>query len=174
MNVDWDHCLVDVMVETPAGSRNKYEVDHETGIIRLDRRMFSATVYPAEYGFVPETLAGDGDPLDALVLVDDHTFPGCMIRSRIVGVLDMEDEKGLDGKLITVPLSEPRWAGATDITDVPSNLLDEIEHFFEIYKDLEPGKMTRTNGFANRDTAMAELRDAVDRFAAHARDSGHS
>src|SRR5258707_6334798 len=109
--------VVDVVVEIPRGSRNKYEYDHEHHVMRLDRRLFSATVYPADYGFVPDTLAEDGDPLDILVLLPDPTFPGCRVRSRPVGMLAMEDEKGLDTKLIAVDPNDPRFRGCHDIGD---------------------------------------------------------
>src|ERR687894_2541717 len=99
--------VIDVVVEIPKGSRNKYEMDKERGVIRLDRRLFSATVYPADYGYIPETLAEDDDPLDALVLVDDPTFPGCWIRARPVGVFYMQDEAGRDAKIICVPCADP-------------------------------------------------------------------
>ena len=102
---------IDVVVEVPKGSRNKYEMDKERGVIRLDRRLFSATVYPADYGYLPETLGEDGDPLDALVLVEDPTFPGCWVRARPVGVLWMQDEKGPDAKIIALPEPDTRWGG---------------------------------------------------------------
>jgi inorganic pyrophosphatase len=109
---------IDVVVEIPRGSRNKYEYDHDKGVIRLDRRLFSATVYPADYGFIPETLGLDGDPLDALVLLEDPTFPGCWVRSRPVGMLVMTDEAGEDAKIICVPPDDPRWDGIRDLTDL--------------------------------------------------------
>jgi inorganic pyrophosphatase len=148
---------IDVIIEIPTGSRNKYEYDHERHIIRLDRRLFTATTYPADYGFVPETLAGDGDPLDVLVLVTDPTFPGCLVRARILGVFFMRDEAGVDAKLISVLAHDPQWDGATDIEDVPEHLRNEIAHFFSIYKDLEPGKSVSVEGFDNRAAALREL-----------------
>jgi inorganic pyrophosphatase len=148
---------VDVVIEIPTGSRNKYEYDHEQHVIRLDRRLFTATTYPADYGFVPDTLAGDGDPLDVLVLVTDPTFPGCVVRVRILGMFSMRDEKGLDAKLIAVIAHDPQWDGATNIEDVPEHRRDEIAHFFSIYKDLEPQKTTEVQGFADRGSALAEL-----------------
>jgi inorganic pyrophosphatase len=146
--------LVDnvVFIEIPQGSRNKYEFDVELGAIVLDRRLFTSMSYPADYGFVEDTLAEDGDPLDALVLVGEPTFPGCRIRVRVLGVFHMEDEKGPDDKVICVPLSEPSWVRATDIHDVPSELRNEIEHFFQVYKDLEGAAVT-TRGFGNRAAA---------------------
>ncbi len=148
---------IDVVIEIPTGSRNKYEYDHEKHVIRLDRRLFTATTYPADYGFVPDTLAGDGDPLDVLVLVTDPTFPGCLVRVRILGVFFMRDEAGVDAKLISVLEHDPQWDGATDIEDVPEHLRNEISHFFSIYKDLEPGKSVSVEGFNNRAAALREL-----------------
>jgi inorganic pyrophosphatase len=144
-------------VEIPTGCRNKYEYDHERHLIRLDRRLATATTYPADYGFVPETLARDGDPLDALVLLEDPTFPGCLVRVRVLGVFWMRDEAGPDAKLLTVLARDPAWLEADDLGDVPGHLLDEIEHFFSIYKDLEPGKATATEGFEGRQQALDEL-----------------
>jgi inorganic pyrophosphatase len=148
---------IDVVIEIPTGSRNKYEYDHEKHVIRLDRRLFTATTYPADYGFVPDTLAGDGDPLDVLVLVTDPTFPGCLVRVRILGVFFMRDEAGVDAKLISVLEHDPQWDGAVDIEDVPEHLRNEISHFFSIYKDLEPGKSVSVEGFNDRAAALREL-----------------
>ncbi len=152
-----DPGAIDVVIEIPTGSRNKYEYDHEKHVIRLDRRLFTATTYPADYGFVPDTLAGDGDPLDALVLVADPTFPGCVVRARILGMFSMCDEKGVDAKLICVLEHDPQWDGAHDIDDVPEHLRNEIAHFFSIYKDLEPEKSVEVQGFAVRAKALEEL-----------------
>lgn len=149
--------VIDVIVEIPTGCRNKYEYDHRRHLIRLDRRLATATAYPADYGFVPETLAKDGDPLDALVLLEDPTFPGCLVTVRVLGVFWMHDEAGPDAKLLTVLAHDPAWAGASDLEDIPGHLLDEIEHFFSIYKDLEPGKRTTTGGFEGRGPALEEL-----------------
>lgn len=154
----------DVVVEVPRGSRNKYEIDHASGVVRLDRQLFTATRYPADYGFVPGTLAEDGDPVDALVLLDEPTFPGCHIDCRAIGVLHTHDEKGGDAKLLTVPARDPRVT-AQDIADVPEHVLLEIRHFFEIYKELEPGKGVVVEGWDGRDAAEAVLRAALQRFA---------
>jgi inorganic pyrophosphatase len=159
-----DLAEIDIVIEIPRGSRNKYEYDHDRHVIRLDRRLFSATVYPADYGFIPDTLAEDGDPLDALVLVEDPTFPGCWVRARPLGVFWMEDEKGPDAKIITVADHDPVWEHATDLTDLPSRLLDEIRHFFDVYKVLEPDKSTATRGFAGIDAAWREIVTARARF----------
>jgi inorganic pyrophosphatase len=156
--------LVDVVVETPTGSRNKYERDHRSGVLRLDRRLPSATVFPADYGYVERTLARDRDPLDALVLVQEPTFPGCVITARILGLFNMSDEAGPDSKLITVPAGDPFWAHARDLGDIVRSKLDEIEHFFDTYKDLQPGRETVTDGFAGADQAVAELESSRRRF----------
>ena len=149
--------VFDVVIEIPRGSRNKYEYDHERHVIRLDRRLFSATVYPADYGFVPDTLADDGDPVDVLVLLDDPTFPGCWVEVRAVGVFRMEDEAGLDAKLLCVPSHDPTYDDVHDLADLPPRLLDEIENFFDVYKMLEPGKTTITRGYEGYEAALREL-----------------
>lgn len=158
---------IHVVIEIPRGSRNKYEIDHETNRVYLDRRLFTATTYPADYGFVPDTLGGDGDPLDALVLLDDPTYPGVWVTARPVGVLYMEDEKGEDAKLICVPPTEPRWDDVNDISDLPPQLIDEIRHFFEVYKALEPGKHSSTQGIGGRDDAWREITEAQQNFVAN-------
>jgi inorganic pyrophosphatase len=147
----------DVFIEIPRGSRNKYEVDHESGLIRLDRTLFTSTVYPADYGFVPNTLGEDGDPLDALVLVLEPTFPGCLIRSRPIGMFRMTDEKGRDDKILCVPATDPRQEHLRDIHHVPEFEQREIEHFFLIYKELEPGKSVEGASWADRAAAEAEV-----------------
>ena len=156
--------FIEVMVEIPKGSRNKYEYDHERHVMRLDRRLFSATVYPADYGFVPDTLGEDGDPLDALVLLDDPTFPGCLVRALPVGVFWMSDEKGPDAKIICVPVDDPRSGRVSDLADLPSHLLKEIEHFFDVYKMLEPDKESSTRGYEGRDAAWQEIEAARARY----------
>jgi inorganic pyrophosphatase len=148
---------VEVVIEVPRGSRNKYEFDHDRHVLHLDRRLFSATVYPADYGFIPDTLAEDGDPLDALVLLEEPVFPGCWVSARPIGIFWMEDEKGPDAKIICVPLGDPRWAGVRDLDDVPPHFRREIHHFFDVYKSLEPGKSTSTAGFEGRDAALGEI-----------------
>lgn len=157
--------LLDVVIEIPRGSRNKYEYDHERHIIRLDRRLFSATVYPTDYGFVPDTLAEDGDPLDVLVLLEDPTFPGCWVAVRPLGVFWMEDEKGPDAKIVAVPAHDPAYADVNDLWDLPQRLLDEIEHFFDVYKMLEPDKQSTTRGYEGRDAAWTEIAAAQRRYA---------
>jgi inorganic pyrophosphatase len=161
-----DGC-VHVVIEIPRGSRNKYEIDHETGRVFLDRRLFTATTYPADYGFVPETLAGDGDPLDALVLLDDPTYPGIWVEARPIGVLYMRDEAGEDAKLICLPSQEPRWSKVNDLTELGPELMAEIQHFFEVYKALEPGKHTSTSGLGGREDAWREIETARANYLAH-------
>jgi len=156
--------LVDVVVEIPRGSRNKYEMDKSRGVIRLDRRLFSATFYPADYGFIPETLGEDGDPLDALVLLDDPTFPGCWVSARPVGVFWMEDDKGPDAKILCVPAGDPRWDHVQEIEDVPELMRAEIEHFFDVYKTLEPDKHSNTRGYEGTAAAWAEIDAACERY----------
>jgi inorganic pyrophosphatase len=148
-----------VAVEIPRGSRNKYEYDTKLGAIVLDRRLFTSTVYPADYGFVEGTLGEDGDPLDALVLVGDPTFPGCRIRVRTVGVFHMVDEKGTDDKLVCVPLRDPLWSGIHDLDDIPEAFRAEIEQFFKVYKELE-GLPVRTAGYGDRAEAQRVLEEA--------------
>lgn len=155
---------IETVVEIPKGSRNKYEMDHDSGAIWLDRMLFTATQYPADYGFVPDTLAEDGDPLDVLVLLDEPTFPGCHIRARPVAVFWMRDEKGPDAKVLCVPATDPRYAGITDLDSLPEHLLDEIGHFFDVYKALEPEKDTETRGWEGRAAAEAAVDDARQRF----------
>jgi inorganic pyrophosphatase len=155
----------DVVVEVPKGSRNKYEMDHETGVIRLDRALFTATRYPEDYGFIVDTLGEDTDPLDVLVVGEEPTFPGCLIRCRALGVFWMEDEKGPDAKVLALPTWETRM-GWTDLADVPEYLLREITHFFDIYKNLEPGKSTAVKGWQGREEAEQEITEARARFRA--------
>lgn len=167
--MEHERYMTDVVVEIPAGSRNKYEYDHERHLIRLDRRLATATAYPADYGFVPHTLALDGDPLDALVILDDPTFPGCLVRVRVVGVFRMQDEAGPDAKLISILAHDPMREDTFDVTDLPPHQLEEIEHFFSVYKALEPGKRTETHGFGDRDAAIDELEASRARYAERAR-----
>jgi inorganic pyrophosphatase len=147
----------DVTVEIPKGQRNKYEMDHHSGRIRLDRTLFTATQYPADYGFIEDTLGDDGDPLDALVLVQEPTFPGCLILCRAIGMFRMRDEKGGDDKVLCVPAEDPRQAHLRDIDDLAQFDLAEIQHFFEVYKDLEPGKSVEGATWVGRAEDEAEI-----------------
>lgn len=155
---------VTAIIEVPTGSRNKYELDHDTGAVWLDRRLFTSMQYPADYGFIEHTMAEDGDPLDVFVVVADPTFPGCHIRVRPIGLLRMHDEKGPDNKVLALPVWDTS-RGWTDIADVPRELLDEIEHFFQRYKDLEPGKFSEVEGWAGMETAEGEIRSCLRRSA---------
>ncbi|WP_016906287.1 inorganic diphosphatase [Streptomyces xiaopingdaonensis] len=146
----------DVVVEIPQGSRNKYEMDHGNGRIRLDRMLFTSTRYPADYGFIEGTLGRDGDPLDALVLCDP-TFPGCVIRARAIGMYLMRDEHGPDEKVLCVPAGDPRHAHRQDIGDVSEFDKLEITHFFQVYKDLEPGKSVEGSHWVGRAEALREI-----------------
>ena len=152
----------DVLIEIPKGQRNKYEMDHQSGRIRLDRMLFTSTVYPLDYGEVFGTLAEDGDPLDALIWLDEPTFPGCLVTARVIGMFQMTDEKGPDDKVLCVPASDPRQAHLQDITDVPEFDRLEIQHFFEVYKALEPGKEVEIGGWVGR--ALAEKQIEVCRL----------
>jgi inorganic pyrophosphatase len=154
----------DVVVEIPRGSRNKYEVDHDTGRIRLDRTLFTATQYPADYGFIEDTLGEDGDPLDALVLLPQSVFPGVLVKARPVGMFRMTDEAGGDDKVLCVPAKDHRWDHIQDLGDVPEFELDEIKHFFSQYKALEPGKFVKAAEWVGRAEAEAEVLRSVERF----------
>jgi inorganic pyrophosphatase len=154
---------VHVVIEIPKGSRNKYELDHSSGQIWLDRMLFTATVYPADYGFIHDTLGEDGDPLDALVLLDEPTFPGCHIKARTVAMFDMTDDMGRDVKVLCVPATDPRWSHVVDVGDLPTFQLDEIAHFFEVYKAIEPGKDTDVGGWHDRAAADVEVVNARQR-----------
>jgi len=156
---------IEVVVEIPQGSRNKYEMDLRTGRIRLDRMLFTSTRYPTDYGFFPGTRARDGEPLDALVWLEEPTFPGCLVTVRPVGVFVLYDEEGLDGKVLTVPAHDPRMAGIRDMDDVPVHFAAEIAHFFDIYKELEPGKSTEGRGWQDRAVAEQAIREAQARVA---------
>ncbi|HET6547767.1 MAG TPA: inorganic diphosphatase [Solirubrobacter sp.] len=151
------------LIEIPKGSRNKYEYDEALGGIKLDRFLFGSVVYPGDYGFIPETVGEDGDHLDAIVLVGEPTFPGCMILVRALGVLRLSDDDGRNDKVVCVPDEDPNWDGIDDIDDIPTQLRTEIEHFFSIYKQPE-GKTVDVRGFESRATAEALIERARERF----------
>ena len=153
----------DVTIEIPRGSKNKYELDHKTGRIRLDRTLFTSTQYPSDYGFIEGTLGQDGDPLDALVLVPEPTFPGALIECRAIGMFRMKDEMGGDDKVICVPTADTRQGHLRDINDIPEYMLLEIEHFFTVYKDLEPGKSVEGATWTGRVAAEAEILASYER-----------
>jgi inorganic pyrophosphatase len=154
----------DAIIEIPRGSRNKYEVDHATGKVMLDRVLFTGFVYPTDYGFIENTLGLDGDPLDVLVLLQYPLFPGVGVRVRPVGVLKMSDEAGSDAKIIAVPHKDPRWAQIQNVNDVPEATRREIEHFFTHYKDLEAGKFVTIEGWGDSAEAEQLVQDAVARY----------
>ncbi|HYY11077.1 MAG TPA: inorganic diphosphatase [Kineosporiaceae bacterium] len=147
----------DVTIEIPKGQRNKYEVDHATGRIRLDRMLFTSTRYPHDYGFIEGTLGEDGDPLDALVLLEEPTFPGCLIKCRAIGMFRMRDEAGGDDKVLCIPAGDPRKDHIQDLKDISEFDLLEIQHFFETYKDLEPGKSVEGATWTGRGEAEEEI-----------------
>jgi inorganic pyrophosphatase len=157
----------DVLIEIPKGQRNKYEMDHKLNRLRLDRTLFTSTQYPADYGYVEDTLGQDGDPLDALVLIPEPTFPGCLVKARTIGMFRMTDEAGPDDKLVCVPATDPRQAHLKDIGDLPVYDRLEIQHFFEVYKDLEPGKSVEGATWAGRVAAEAEIVASRKRLADH-------
>jgi inorganic pyrophosphatase len=157
---------VDAIVEVPMGSRNKYEMDPNSGRIRLDRMLFTSTRYPLDYGFIDRTLAEDGEPLDALVWLEEPSFPGCVVTVRPIAVFWMQDEGGPDAKVLTVVARDPRMDRIQDLQDVPAHLTAEIGHFFDIYKELEPGKSTDVRGWQDRAAAERVIRDAQERVAA--------
>ena len=156
----------DVTIEIPKGHRNKYEVDHATGRIRLDRLLFTSTRYPADYGYVEDTLGEDGDPLDVLVLLEEPTFPGCLVNGRAIGLFHMTDEAGGDDKILMVPAHDPRVAHLTELEHISEFDRLEIQHFFETYKDLEPGKSVEGAHWGGRVEAEKVIQEAIDRATA--------
>lgn len=155
----------EAVIEIPKGSRNKYEVDHESGRVYLDRVLFTPFVYPVDYGYFDNTLGGDGDPLDALVLLEHSVYPGVVVRVRPVAVLPMEDDGGIDEKVLCVPVKDPRWAHIQDVDDVPAQIKNELEHFFSHYKDLEPGKWVKVGKWAGKAEAERLIAEAQERYA---------
>jgi inorganic pyrophosphatase len=155
----------DCIVEIPKGSRNKYEYDHELGVIKLDRFLFSSVVYPTDYGFVPDTLSLDGDPLDVMVCVSEPTFPGCLIVVKPIALLRMEDDAGIDDKILAVPLTDPGWNRLERLEEVSDQLQNEIEHFFKVYKQLE-NKKVEVEGWFSREEAIKEIAASRERFKA--------
>ena len=155
--------LLTCHVEIPRGSRNKYEFDRKRKVLKLDRFLFSSMVYPTDYGYFPETLAQDGDPLDAMVCVSEPTFPGCVIDVKAIALFRMRDEKGIDDKVLCVPLSDPGWNTLERLEDLSAQLRDEIEHFFAVYKDLERKKVT-VDGWYSREDALQEIEASRARY----------
>jgi inorganic pyrophosphatase len=157
----------EVVIEIPKGSRNKYEVDHDSGRVKLDRYLYTAFGYPADYGFIENSLGEDGDPLDALVLLPESVFPGCIVEARPVAMFKMTDEAGGDDKVLCVPAGDGRWDHIQDVGDVPTHELEAIKHFFVHYKDLEPGKYVKAADWASRAEAEAEVDRSIERFKTH-------
>ena len=153
----------EVTVEIAKGSRNKYEVDHKTGRLKLDRYLYTAFGYPTDYGYIEDTLGEDGDPLDALVLLQESVVPGALVDCRAIGMFKMEDEKGGDDKVLVVPAGDPRWDSVQDISDIDKFELDAIEHFFVHYKDLEPGKFVKGSTWVGKKEAEEEIARSVAR-----------
>ncbi len=153
----------DVLIEIPKGSRNKYEYDFKLKKVRYDRMIFSSMMYPADYGFIPNTLALDDDPLDVLVLVTEPTFPGIVMEVKPIGVFHMADEKGPDEKIICVPVSDPVWNQINDLYELNGHLLKEIEHFFKVYKDLEKKKVD-VGGWGDLTEAKKIIQQCIERY----------
>lgn len=151
--------VVNALIEIPKGSRNKYELDKTTGLVSLDRVLYSSVMFPGDYGMIPDTLWDDGDPMDILVLVRYPTFPGCCIAARPVGLLNMEDTGDKDDKVLAVPVKDPFYNEVQDLSDLPQALLDEIAHFFSTYTQLQPNKKVNVLGWQNAEAA----RQAVER-----------
>ncbi|MBA2505249.1 MAG: inorganic diphosphatase [Thermoleophilaceae bacterium] len=147
---------LDVVIEIPKGSRNKYEYDHDKDAIKLDRFLFSSVVYPTDYGFIPHTLGQDSDPLDVMVTVSEPTFPGCVITVKPIALFRMEDDKGIDDKVLAVPLTDPGWNKLERLDALSQQFQDEIAHFFSIYKDLEQKKV-KVDGWYSREDAWEEI-----------------
>jgi inorganic pyrophosphatase len=160
--------VVNAIVEIPKGRRNKFEVDKKTGLIRLDRYLYSSSHYPGDYGFIPQTLAEDGDALDILVMVNEPTFSGCLIETRVIGLFRMKDRGVNDFKVLGVPNTDPLFAEYQNLRDAPSHFLREVEHFFATYKQLE-GITIETMGWATAQDAIAEVKASVERFVAKAK-----
>src|SRR5438045_9676747 len=154
--------VVNVIVEIPRGRRSKFEVDKVTGLIKLDRYLYSSAVYPGDYGFIPQTLAEDHDPLDILVMVNEPTFSGCLIQARVVGIFRMKDRGANDYKVLGVPNTDPLFGEYKDLNDVAGHFLREVEHFFATYKQLE-GVHTEPQGWDNAAAAITEVRNSVER-----------
>lgn len=152
--------FVNAVVEIPTGSRIKYEISHETGLVHVDRVLYSPFHYPAEYGFIPNTLAPDGDPCDVLVLINGATYPGVVIKARPIGILKMHDDKGQDDKVLCVAADDPNYAHVENLDDLPPHFMKEVEHFFVTYKDLEE-KDVHSDGWAGKDAALAFVNQCI-------------
>ncbi len=156
--------VANMIVEIPKGRRTKFEVCKQTGLIKMDRYLYSSSVYPGDYGFIPQTLAEDGDPSDILVMVNEPTFAGCLIEARVVGIFKMKDKGQNDYKLLAVPHKDPLFEAMTKLEDVPAHFLREVEHFFSTYKQLELGASVEPLGWASKEEGAVEVRASIDRF----------
>jgi inorganic pyrophosphatase len=152
------------VVEIPKGSRNKYEWDPELGAIKLDRFVSASVVYPTDYGYVPETIAPDGDPLDVLVCVSEPTFPGCVVLTKVIGLFKMSDEKGPDDHVVCVPCHDPGWNTLEEIDDLPAQLRREISHYFAVYKDLDEDRHSEVKGWGTRAEAYDRIEWAREQY----------
>ncbi len=155
---------VTAVIENPKGTHNKYELDEELNVIKLDRVLHTAMFWPFDYGFIPQTLSGDGDPLDVMVLTDSPTFPGCVVEIRPIGVLITEDEKGQDEKLLAVQTKNPHYSEIDSLEKVPAHILKEIAHFYEEMKKLEPGKWVKVKGWEPKEKALTIIREAHENY----------
>ena len=158
--------VVNAIIEIPMGSRVKYEVDKETGLIKVDRVLYSPFHYPANYGFIPHTWWEDGDPLDVIVFAYEPLYPGVLVEVRPIGLLKMEDSGELDDKILAVPAKDPRFNEIKDIKDLPQHLLNELEHFFSRYKELQ-GKETKVLGFEDAEAAKKAVLAGIDKYKKH-------
>lgn len=154
---------VNVLIEIPKGSRNKYELDKKTGRIKLDRVLYSSVAYPTDYGLIPDTHADDGDPLDVLVITRFPTFPGCVVEARPIALIDMIDTKEGDEKIIAVPENDPQFESWKELEDIPDSLRNEINEFFKTYKNLEPGKFIEIQGWKGREEAEAMIKKSLNK-----------
>jgi inorganic pyrophosphatase len=157
------------VIEIPQGCRNKYEYDPALGGIKLDRFISASAVFPTDYGYVPDTLAPDGDPLDVLVCVSEPTFPGCLVACKPIGVFKMVDEKGPDDHLLCVPCADPGWNTLEHIDQLPTLLRREISHFFAIYKDLDEGRRSEVKGWDGPEEALRLIAEAQERLGRRSR-----
>jgi inorganic pyrophosphatase len=155
--------VANMIVEIPKGRRTKFEVDKQTGLIKMDRYLYSSAVYPGDYGFIPQTLAEDHDPLDILVMVNEPTFSGCLIEARVVGIFKMRDKGQNDFKILGVPNKDPLFDAMRKLEDVPKHFLREVEHFFSTYKQLE-GVQIEALGWASHEDGAVEVRSCIERF----------
>ncbi len=157
---------INVVIEIPKGSNIKYEIDKDSGLLFVDRKLFTAMFYPCNYGFIPSTLEDDGDPVDVLVIGEFVVVPLSIIKAIPIGVLLTEDEEGQDSKIIAIPLNkiDPTFSSMTDVHNIPNSLKKQIEHFFTHYKELEGGKYVRIIGWGNKETAETKISEAIERY----------